>query len=810
MDGDDERTFAVVDWEIIIGKLRKLEQGVILGEYIDTLDAATLSNYFLPDEEEALGGAVILRPELRGLARLIRQLAAILSEAHIAQQGVTSALKAECLKCSKVSSSSALAQDEVQLRPDTTASSGVPSTTGDPPNLTATPYAVTWTSLPAAADDESIPMTMRLQRLFSPVGEAGQTQQQRSEAVRCQLRRRMQAVHDRAIDLLNAKLHAYEIIAHMEKVYVRMICRLAVSKGVSRVPARATFLMDHCMPAVRSHKFLESAEAQDIVNYIRELWSTKFLDSRKNLAERRLLLAHDSMMIGKEQGAIRLKAGAGLTLLAWAISECFNNEQAGRKIWHDPTFAIFTCFGDLLLLLWMWGVSMQVWRSAGIDYVRLLNLQDTELAAHRAPEMHIYAAATDLSLVFLIIFIAFNKAVRGVLHIHGSLAFAHSLPTLMVIYFVYKIVNPFATRSKWLGYLGQVLAAPCYPVKFRDGYIGDLLTSLVRVLIPMCFSFAYLLMSALAWLTNNMNAAASTSNLWWKDSAFFRHFLLPFLTLFPLWIRLMHCLRRSVETGKRWPHMANALKYTSAIIVISFGTFQPALRENPLWVVGFVCATLFQFVWDLTMDWGIVVSSSSPGASSATWGGMALRRRRMLGPLSLYVAVIAFNLVLRFAWALTLLPATHDQSLYSLLLAYLGPVIAAAEILRRMVWGFFRLELEQLEVLGFKPEEPAEGQGDYEKMSVKADGAAENIWDPDGRYGLLPSFTHSVVDSNAKSCFELDWLPLPGSLVDFMAARSWLDGRERAAPVTKLRLAEGVIFAICVLGIISHAARFVF
>jgi hypothetical protein len=30
----------------------------------------------------------------------------------------------------------------------------------------------------------------------------------------------------------------------------------------------------------------------------------------------------------------------------------------------------------------------------------------------------------------------------------------------------------------------------------------------------------------------------------------------------------------------------------------------------------------------------------------------------------------------------------------------LGPLVAMGEILRRMVWGFFRLEHEQLEVIG--------------------------------------------------------------------------------------------------------------
>ena len=91
-----------------------------------------------------------------------------------------------------------------------------------------------------------------------------------------------------------------------------------------------------------------------------------------------------------------------------------------------------------------------------------------------------------------------------------------------------------------------------------------------------------------AWLSNDMKAAASRSNVWWQDSPFYRLLLVPFLTLMPLWIRLMQCLRRSVESGQRWPHMANALKYTSAIAVISYGTFRPHLRGNSFWIASFV------------------------------------------------------------------------------------------------------------------------------------------------------------------------------------------------------------------------------
>ena len=74
-----------------------------------------------------------------------------------------------------------------------------------------------------------------------------------------------------------------------------------------------------------------------------------------------------------------MKIGSICVLLLWAFSECFNNEAHGGNIWNDPTFAIFMCCGDFILLLLMWAVSLHVWRAAGVDFMKLLELEETEL-----------------------------------------------------------------------------------------------------------------------------------------------------------------------------------------------------------------------------------------------------------------------------------------------------------------------------------------------------------------------------------------------------------------------------------------------
>jgi len=69
-----------------------------------------------------------------------------------------------------------------------------------------------------------------------------------------------------------------------------------------------------------------------------------------------------------------------------------------------------------------------------------------------------------------------------------------------------------------------------------------------------------------------------------------------------------------------------------------------------------------------------------------------LRPKTLFPYKSLYLIAIVFNLILRFAWTLelTLAIVRHLNSG----LIFTGLMVA--EILRRFVWNFFRLEYEQI------------------------------------------------------------------------------------------------------------------
>ena len=167
------------------------------------------------------------------------------------------------------------------------------------------------------------------------------------------------------------------------------------------------------------------------------------------------------------------------------------------------------------------------------------------------------------------------------------------------------------------------------------------------------------------------------------------------------------------------------------------------------------------------MDWGIVVTADSELARAEhSFGGLALRKDRLLGSSHTYFLVMVGNLVLRFAWTLTLLQpdVSSPRSFAAAFMAHLTPFVAAAEVMRRMVWGFLRLEWEHMEKMhligvsakpnkvysrveyspggrvrdtddGINPEE-------MEKMSIGNSSEYPDFtatWDPDGRlHSVIP------------------------------------------------------------------------
>lgn len=363
---------------------------------------------------------------------------------------------------------------------------------------------------------------------------------------------------------------------------------------------------------------------------------------------------------------------------------------------------MFSSVGNIVLLLAAWGCVCTFLRRCNINYLDILQLPlPTSAPSITQPQEHSHWIANskqleqtisrgcmELTAVFLASFILYSRctALLSATHI-----VSHAIPTGLLFYVFYRFLFPIRSRAPWLHVLELVLISPLSSVSFRDSFIGDLLTSTVRLVAPLTTSILYVIIATFSFLITGDVPPSEIA--WWHNHMIMRSIVIPFLTLYPLWIRLVQCLRRSVETGNRWPHFANALKYTSALVVSSIGIFKPGVRTSSWWILAFMGATVYQFTWDLTMDWGLLVASKSAPL------GYTLRSTRLVGSQRLYYTVAAINLTLRFAWSLTLLPEAliADDTVATTLLAHLEPLVASVEILRRMMWSVLRVEWEHIE-----------------------------------------------------------------------------------------------------------------
>jgi hypothetical protein len=104
----------------------------------------------------------------------------------------------------------------------------------------------------------------------------------------------------------------------------------------------------------------------------------------------------------------------------------------------------------------------------------------------------------------------------------------------------------------------------------------------------------------------------------------------------------------------------------------------------------------YKIWWDVFMDWELLVVDKS---------GARLRSTRIYPHRWMYWTIFAINVVLRFCWTLSFLPPHYlnkagvlSKTFEGDISSILEPTIASAEIIRRTLWGFLRVEMEAIKV----------------------------------------------------------------------------------------------------------------
>jgi hypothetical protein len=390
----------------------------------------------------------------------------------------------------------------------------------------------------------------------------------------------------------------------------------------------------------------------------------------------------DGLEMDWSQLRLGYRMGMCTILGLWVCWDCVWGllSEHSTTIGGRTAFPVFRGCGGLLFLQWFWGMSVWVWTRYRVNYIYLFDLNPRIVAS----PLSIFNTAVDNTLVFLVLMLLYYKA--GAHDIPGKFP-AGIFPMLLVIYTVFQLVFPLRTRLPMWENIWKVVTAPVVSPTFFHGYIGDIFTSMVKVFQDMAWTLFFVFSGD--WLVNEDLPAALRHP--WAKTTYYKNVLIPILTLFPLLIRFNQCLRRYADTGKRFPHLANAFKYALSQTVTLFGAFHPLYLDHNrnqdtnifqgFWMTAFIGSSLYSFWWDVNMDWGL-----------GKLDYQLLGPRLMYPKRSMYYAIIGLDLVLRFAWVLTLIPP--DTGATFAVPHYLTAVSMILELYRRTVWGFLRLENE--------------------------------------------------------------------------------------------------------------------
>jgi len=254
----------------------------------------------------------------------------------------------------------------------------------------------------------------------------------------------------------------------------------------------------------------------------------------------------------------------------------------------------------------------------------------------------------------------------------------------------------------------QVFLSGFIHVSFAHFFLADEFTSLY-------YSFNISQVAVCAYLNewNNLASACAYQKSW----------VTPVIAMIPYYWRFIQCVRRFWDTRLIFPHFANTMKYTAAILQLWIATVYQINGSHgafAIWTISLIIAYGYGGTWDLYMDWGLFERNDKH------W----LLRKEITYPTWFYFEAVITDVLLRLTWILRLLPSgtlPWDSRITSFTLAML-------EVFRRFQWNFIRMENEHVNNCGMfratkdipLPYTLNSMERDYERVPTRATWMVQN------------------------------------------------------------------------------------
>ncbi|KAK6356816.1 hypothetical protein TWF718_001157 [Orbilia javanica] len=418
---------------------------------------------------------------------------------------------------------------------------------------------------------------------------------------------------------------------------------------------------------VYSTSFATSEEIEKLIARTEDIFATHYEKGRRKHAVERLRTREQRFPASGAVFRAGLYLGMSVTLLIQALYQAYYRLEDGYGMRHDEQVSyllqIWAGFGFPTLFMLLFSVCCRAWVRARINYVFIFEF-DTRNKLDWRELLELPAMFAFVQV--LLMWFCFSK-------FWGDGFDRIWFPVIYVGLVLVVLFNPFKfgyfhTR-KWLLYtLYRLFWAGYYPVEFRDFWSGDIFCSLTYTMgnIPLFFCL---------WSVNwDTPGQCNSSN----------SRLLGFFTALPSIWRLLQCFRRYHDTRNAFPHLANAAKYGCGILYYMSLSMWRIDKGNESIKAAFIILAgvnaFYTTTWDLLMDWSLL-NWYAPHRLLRT--ELAFQR-----PIAYYLAMIV-DPIIRFSWIFYVIFANQVQ--HSALLSFM---VSLAEVGRRFIWCFFRMENE--------------------------------------------------------------------------------------------------------------------
>ncbi|XP_067868001.1 xenotropic and polytropic retrovirus receptor 1 homolog [Heterodontus francisci] len=340
--------------------------------------------------------------------------------------------------------------------------------------------------------------------------------------------------------------------------------------------------------------------------------------------------------------------------------------------------------------IFLLGINTYGWRKAGVNHSLIFELDPRNHLSHQ----QFFELAGFLGVLWCSSLLAclFSSYIHTPMPVN---------PLVLYGFMLLLLLNPtktfyYKSRVWLLKLLCRVLTAPFHKVGFADFWLADQLNSMGTVFLDL-WSLICFYVFEVNW-DNNQGLLSPPADKFVSNG--YSYGVTCFIQCIPPWIRFAQCLRRYRDSRDAFPHLANAGKYSTVFIMVTFAALYSTEKERSqltigvkvyfyLWAVTACVSTIFTVGWDLKMDWGLL--------DKKTKENKFLREETVYQYKVYYYCAILQDVVLRIAWALNILFAQNKQSDVA---EIISTTLAPLEVFRRFVWNFFRLENEHLNNCG--------------------------------------------------------------------------------------------------------------